>query len=314
MNYFWPGSVSCAAHGFTSEKVANYMLTHRWLAPLALVVAATTWGLVWYPYRLLEQAGLIGSVSSVLTYSVALPPLLILALRHRLAAPDERGLLLVLALVAGWTNLAYVLAVIDGEVVRVMLLFYLAPLWTVPCARLILNEHASRAAWMVIALALGGAWVMLARDGGWPLPHNAAEWLGLSAGMGFAFTNVLTRRLKSAPIVLRSLWVFAGVAAVSIVYATVEGATPGVVQVLDGSGWWLVLIIALALLLATFTAQFGLAHTPANQAVVILLAELVVAALSSRWLAGEMMDTREWIGGAMIVTASLFSGRMEKHV
>ncbi len=290
------------------------MLTHRWLAPLALVVAATTWGLVWYPYRLLEQAGLIGSVSSVLTYLVALPPLLILAMRNRLAAPEEQGLLLALALVAGWTNLAYVLAVIDGEVVRVMLLFYLAPLWTVPCARLILNERASRLAWMVIALALGGAWVMLSRDGDWPLPHSAAEWLGLSAGMGFALTNVLTRRLKAAPIVLRSLWVFAGVTAVSIVYATLEGATPGVVRVLDSSGWWLVLMIALALLLATFTAQFGLAHTPANQAVVILLAELVVAALSSRWLAGELMDTQEWIGGAMIVTASLFAGRMEKHV
>ncbi len=301
-------------HWVHLKKVANYMLTHRWLAPLALVVAATTWGLVWYPYRLLEQAGLIGSVSSVLTYLVALPPLLILVLRHRLAAPDELGLLLVLAVVAGWTNLAYVLAVIDGEVVRVMLLFYLAPLWTVPCARLILNERASSMAWVVIALALGGAWVMLARNGDWPLPQSAAEWLGLSAGMGFALTNVLTRRLKAAPIVLRSLWVFVGVVTVSIVYATAEGATPGVVRVLDGSGWWLVLLIALALLLATFTAQFGLAHTPANQAVVILLAELVVAALSSRWLAGEMMDTRESIGGAMIVTASLFSGRMTKHV
>lgn len=289
------------------------MPSSRWLAPLALLAAATTWGLIWYPYRILEQAGLSGSVASVLTYLVALPPLLILAMRSRLADPEERRLLLALALVSGWTNLAYVLAVIHGEVMRVMLLFYLAPLWTVPFARLLLNEHASRIALLVIALALTGAWVMLAGEGGFPVPHNAAEWLGLSAGIGFALANVLTRRLKSAPIALRSLWVFAGVTAVSTLYATAEGATPGVVRVLDGQGWWLVAAIALALLFATFTMQYGLSHTPANRAVVILLAELVVAAISSRWLAGEVMEAHEWIGGGMIVAATLFSGRMEKN-
>jgi drug/metabolite transporter (DMT)-like permease len=289
------------------------MPANRWLAPLALLVAATTWGLVWYPYRLLQEAGLTGSVASVLTYLVALPPLLILAMRQRLAEAQERGLLIALALVVGWTNLAYVLAVIHGEVVRVMLLFYLAPLWTVPFARFLLHEHAGRNAWLVIALALAGAWVMLVGEGGVPLPHNAAEWLGLSAGMGFALSNVLTRRLKATPIVLRSLWVFAGVVTVSTLYATFEGATPQAIRVLDVSGWWLVGLIALALLLATFTVQYGLANTPANQAVVILLAELVVAALSSRWLAGEVMDSNEWIGGAMIIAASLISARMENH-
>ena len=289
------------------------MPSSRWLAPLALVVAATTWGLVWYPYRLLEQAGLTGSVASVLTYLVAVPPLLIFALRRRLADPEERGLLIALALSAGWTNLAYVLAVINGEVVRVMLLFYLAPLWTVPFARLLLNEHAGRIAWLVIVLALAGAWVMLTGEGGFPLPHGVAEWMGLSAGMGFALSNVLTRRLKAAPIALRSLWVFVGVVTVSTLYAGGEGASVGAAGVLDASGWWLVAVIALALLLATFSVQYGLAHTPANRAVVILLAELVVAALSSRWLAGEVMDLHEWIGGAMIVAATLFSGRMEKH-
>ncbi len=288
------------------------MPSSRWLAPLALVVAATVWGLVWYPYRLLEEAGLTGSVASVLTYLVALPPLLILAMRQRLADPDDRRLLLALALVSGWTNLAYVLAVIQGEVMRVMLLFYLAPLWTVPFARLLLNEHASRVSWLVVLLAVGGAWVMLAAEAGLPVPRNAAEWLGLSAGIGFALSNVLARRLKSAPIALRTLWVFAGVVTVSMLYATAEGATPGVVRALDVQGWWLVLAIALALLFATFSMQYGLSHTPANRAVVILLAELVVAALSSRWLAGEIMEMREWIGGGMIVAATLFSGRMEK--
>lgn len=285
----------------------------RWLPPLALLVAATTWGLIWYPYRLLEEAGISGSVASLLTYLAGLPVLMFLAFRGRIADREEQRWLLALAITAGWTNLAYVLAVIHGEVMRVMLLFFLAPLWTVVIARIVLKERIGLFGVPVIALSLIGAWVMLSGDGALPLPANTAEWLGLSAGVGFALTNVLTRRVRSAPIALRSLWVFAGVAVVSTVYATAEGSTPHVVRVLDAVDWAWVVFVGLMLLLATFSVQYGLAHTPANQAVIILLSELVVAALSARLLAGELMDARDWIGGGMIVAATLFSGRMHKE-
>lgn len=287
------------------------MLHTRWLAPFGLVIAATTWGLIWYPYRLLQEAGIAGSIASLLTYCAGLPVLLVLAMRTRIADPSERRWLLALALSAGWTNLAYVLAVIHGEIMRVMLLFYLAPLWTVVFARVLLAERVGWRGAPVILLSLMGAWIMLAGGGGLPLPGSVAEWLALSAGMGFALANVVTRRVRSAPIALRSLWVFAGVAVVSIVYATAEGHTPHVVGALDGWGWSLVVFTGALLLLATFTVQYGLAHTPANQAVVILLSELVVAAVAARLLAGERMSAEEWLGGGMIVAATLFSGLLQ---
>lgn len=288
------------------------MLSSSILPPLSLILAATVWGLVWYPYRLLEEAGISGSVASLLTYLIGLPVFLLLIDRHRLGERSERAWLLALAIAAGWTNLAYVLAVIHGEVMRVLLLFYLAPLWTVLFARLLLAERAGRMAYAVIGLSLAGAYVMLSESGGLPLPTNAAEWLGLSAGVGFALTNVLTRKISSAPIALRSLAVFAGVAVLSALYAIHEGSSPQIVLTLDAKSWWLVIGIALALLLATFTVQYGLAHTPANRAIVILLSELVVAAIASRYLADEMMNLQEWIGGAMIVAATLFSGQVEQ--
>ena len=43
----------------------------------------------------------------------------------------------VMGLAIGWSNLAYVLGILEGEVMRVLLLFYLAPLWTVPIARIV---------------------------------------------------------------------------------------------------------------------------------------------------------------------------------
>jgi drug/metabolite transporter (DMT)-like permease len=286
------------------------MLSKTLLAPLGLILAASIWGLIWYPYRLLEQAGVSGAVASLLTYLFGVPLLLLLVSRARAAATEERGLLLALALAAGWTNLAFVLAVIHGEVMRVLLLFYLAPLWTVFFARALLGETSGWVAYLVIALSVAGAYVMLSESGGLPLPTNNAEWLGMSAGIAFALTNVLTRKIRSAPIALRSLWVFLGVVLWSSLYATYQGGAPHVVFSLAPRDWLLVAVIGVSLLLATFMVQYGLARTPANRAIVILLSELVVAAIASRWLADEAMNPREWVGGAMIVAATLFTVKM----
>ena len=58
--------------------------------------------------------------------------------------------------------------------------------------------------------------------------------------------------------------------------------------------------------------QFGLVHTPANQAIVIMLSEVGFAAVSAWLLAGETIGVQEWAGGAMIIAASLFTTKMGK--
>ena len=290
------------------------MLTDRrhWLAPLALLVAATIWGIVWYPYRLLEAAGVSGSLASLLTYLVALAIMLVLFPPRWYWPPSHHGALLLVALTAGWTNLAYVLAVIDGEIMRVLLLFYLAPLWTVLFSRLLLGERAGGWGALVIVMALAGAVVMLYSPGApLPLPENRAEWLGLSAGITYALSNVLSRRLKAVPTERRSVWIFAGVLLIAVLPATSDPTMPAVVSALAMPHWGLVLLTGVLLIVATFTAQYGLAHTPANRAIVILLSELVAAAFFSWFWAGELMSGREWLGGALIVAAGLFSGKLE---
>ena len=84
----------------------------------------------------------------------------------------------------GWSNLAYVLGVLEGEVMRVLLLFYLAPLWTVPLARILLHERLDRRGMMVMALAFAGAMAMLWHpELGVPWPSSRAEWLGFGGGL-----------------------------------------------------------------------------------------------------------------------------------
>ena len=283
----------------------------RTLAITSLVYAATLWGLVWYPYRLLDQAGVGGIASGFFTYAT---PLLLLGWLHVRALRAARGhwlWLSALGLAAGWTNLAYVLAVLEGEVVRVLLLFYLSPLWTVLFARFLLHEKLNRAGWAVMALAAGGALVMLWQPGEWPLPGHRAEWLGLSAGVMFAASNVISRHLDGVAEGAKSVSVWAGVAVLALIGLALRPAELDFMAAAASSTWLLLIGLGLAIGSMTYAVQYGLARVPANQAIVIFLFELVVAAIAAYFLSDERMGVQEWIGAAMIVTASLFSGRME---
>jgi len=215
-----------------------------------------------------------------------------------------------LALVAGWTNLSYVLAVIDGEVMRVMLLFYLSPLWTIIMAHFWLKERANLKSVSVIAVSLTGAFIMLWQPGALPLPQNTAEWLAMSAGMGFAMTNVITRKSTHLTVASKSMAVWLGVLMMTLVFMpfqTLPVPNPAAFTLLQ---CLILLVIALLIMAATLVVQYGITHIPVTRASVLFMFELVVAAIASYYLANEAMELHEWVGGSLIVAAALFAAKI----
>jgi drug/metabolite transporter (DMT)-like permease len=260
----------------------------------------------------LQAAGVGGALSSFLTYLFALLPALILFRNRRAQLRKSPWLLMAIAVAAGVCNLGFVLAMIQGEVVRVMLLFYLAPLWTLVLGRLLLGERAGAVGYLVIALSVTGAIVMLWHPGGrWPLPYTVAEWLGLGAGMAFALTNVLSRKASDIDEAIKAGSVWAGVTLVALPVAILTEHPMQALAAMDARTWLLVVLIALTLFCVNLIVQFGLARTSANRAIVIMLSELVFAAASSYFLAFEQIGWRDWLGGAMLVLAALCSGQLE---
>jgi drug/metabolite transporter (DMT)-like permease len=284
------------------------------VAVLSLLNAAMVWGLIWYPYRALAQQGVSGTLATFLTYTIALVFGLLLfgPVWRELRTAGWWGVVLTLS--AGWTNLGYVLATLGGEVMRVLLLFYLAPLWTVLLSRIMLGERLNRYGYTVIALSLGGAFVMLWRpEHGVPMPQNLAEWIGLSAGFSFAMTNVLVRRVQHLSIDFKSATVWLGTSLLTLSALLYHGNVAAQVRSIAPGTWGLMLAVALVLCATSFAVQYGLTHLPANQAIVLFMFELVVAAVSSYLLAGEKMGVREIAGAVLIVTASLFSGKLHNE-
>jgi drug/metabolite transporter (DMT)-like permease len=272
------------------------------------LTGATVWGLVWYPYRVLQAQGMSGIEASILTYLVAF--MIGLGLWHKkLRGLPLHPMLFAVGLAAGACNLGFVMGTLLGEVTRVLLLFYLSPLWTVIFARLLLGERLSATGALIIAISLAGACIMLWDPAlGLPWPQSLAEWLGLGAGICFALSNVLIKKTSNIPIEQKVLAVFVGVMAWSVFFWFFFPGTPWKLEALS---WLMLLVVGLTLVFTNVIVQYAISHTRASQAIVIMLFELVVAAFASWWLAGEMLGLRDWIGGALIIGASLLSTRME---
>ncbi|SAL70247.1 multidrug DMT transporter permease [Caballeronia terrestris] len=281
------------------------------LPTLAIMLGASVWGVIWYPMRMLAALGLSGTAASATTSAAAC--LFVLALRrHAIRTVSWHWLLAALALAAGVTNIGFVWGAIHGQVMRVLLLFYLTPAWTAVFAHFILHERLTRSGVALAGLSLAGAMTMLwSPELGMPLPANLAEWAGLMAGMGFAMSNVLIvkicRVLPDMKAEMRTATIFGG-AAIVAAFATLFEAMP-TPPAASQMGTVVFIVIGLGVVLASnnMLVQVGLAKVPANRASIIMLFELVVTALSAWAFAGEVPGPREWAGGACIVVACVLS-------
>ena len=292
------------------------LVKQKLLAIVAVVTTALVWGLMWYPFRVLSQQGISTAHTSLLVYLLA--ALLGGVLFFDIYRKQLRWhpVLPLLALLFGWCNFSYTWAVSEGMVMRVLLLFYLSPLWSAFFSRLLLHERLTRSGWLVVALSLAGCMIILYRPGlldGAALLSQRYEWLALSGGITFALGNVLSKRARDLPVPVKSATIWAGVALMGLLAL---GARQQLGSLLDVS-WTAVLILALlgATLLATsIISQHGVSLLPANQTMTLMLLELVFAAISAYLLAGEAMRLQEWLGAALIGGASLLSGQMTQPV
>ncbi len=288
------------------------MPTKRNVVPVAgLLSGALVWGLIWYPYRVLQDAGISGALATALTYGFAMLCGVFILPRLWRERNTLGGWALLLVFSAGWANLGYVLGMLHGEVMRVLLLFYLAPVWTILFSYWLLGERLDRYGYAIVLLSLGGALVMLWKpEVGLPFPQNVAEWLGLTAGIGFALSNVVSRRSSHLSVEVKSFSLWLGTLLLTLPFLWWQGGMSQQLTTVSAGFWGLLLLMGLVLCATSFAVQYGVTHIPANRAVVLFLFELVVAALASWMLADEKMVLREWIGAALIVSATLLSSRM----
>jgi drug/metabolite transporter (DMT)-like permease len=279
------------------------------LPVFALLLNALVWGVSWWPFRQLAAQGLHPLWATALIYGISLMCLLAWrpAAWRGLAAHPALWLLM---LASGLTNVGFNWAVTVGDVVRVVLLFYLMPAWSILLAWWLLGEKPTRGALLRLAMALLGVMLVLKTpDSPWPFPETAADGLALMGGFCFALTNALLRKLQHTPDSARAVAMFAG-GTFTATGVALAGVAHGVVPALPAMSvaWWpLALLLSAAFLAGNLALQYGAARLAAHMTALIMLSEVVFASLSAVLLGAAALSGRTVAGGCLIGLAALLA-------
>lgn len=275
----------------------------------ALLVGALFWGMLWWPLKALGGSGVSGSIVQVFAYGLAALILLPFALRRMHEWREQLGVLAIITLMGGWANASLVTSLTEGSVVRVMLLFFLAPVWTILAARLFLGEAFTRMRLVSLLLALAGLVATLGGPQLFSTPLSMIDLLALSSGLAFALNNVAVRVGHRLPDSARATAMIVGCALIALGFL-VFGAKP--VQVLDASQIGSMLAFGLLWILpGTLATFYGVARLDAGKAAILLLSELVVAVFSAVLIGGEHLSWREMLGGTLILSAAVIEASTE---
>ncbi len=294
------------------RSIPSSQPTSQHFPALSCMVAAVLWGLLWYPLRLLEEMGVPGLWSTLIIYCSAMIFLLPTCWRWRADFLRRKTDYMLVGVFSGWANIAFILAMLEGEVVRVLLLFYLSPIWAILLAYFILGERLTKAGLVALVLAMLGAALMLWNPDLIDLnTMSLADFYAITSGMAFAVTNVVLRKIGDVPIGMKM-----GPAWLGVIVLTLCGlliAQPQLPEITIQSGVFAFLIGFPMMTVLTWTAQYGVTFLPIQRSSVIFLLEIVAGAVSAALLTDEIVSNIEYIGGALIIFAGLISVIKEKN-
>ena len=291
-------------------------MTRPALAVLALALNALVWGLSWWPLRQLDVDGLHPLWTTACVFTLATVVLSFISPSGWVHFKQHPQLWWLMA-ASGLTNVGFNWAVTTGDVVRVVLLFYLMPTWSLLLAWWLLGERPTRGALTRLGLALMGVVLVLKTpESPWPLPQDLSDLLAILGGFCFALTNIWLLRLQHTSESSRMIAMFSGGALMAVacaVLATLAGVAAWVPhasvteQMLTWSPW--VLGLSAAFLVSNFALQYGAARLSAHTTAMVMMSEVVFASVSSVALGASVLTWRVGVGGGMIVLAALLASQ-----
>lgn len=287
------------------------------LPSLAIVLSAAFWGSMWMPLHAAHATGLSGAWVAWMIYGVPAFLVLPFALRNGAQGLVAGGWpLLWLGLSTGICNYLYATSVVYGDVARIVLLFYVNPVWSVLLERIVLKTRITPGRAAALAVGLIGM-IVLNYDGeGLPLPRSFAEWGGLAAGFCWAIGLVTMRLTPRVGMVEKAF----------LQYATAM-AFGGLILALgvfpDQADWsavrwpaatfWIVIVAGIWVLPGLLLSFWAAARLSPTRASMLFMAEVVVGVVTAAIWTDYPFGWREGIGGAIIVSAGVLEVLFGAH-
>jgi len=273
------------------------------LPVLVLLFGSVLWGLSWIPLKNFRELGIEGIPFTFVGYGAVAILLLPIFIKQYPIWREQQKFIWIILVLSGFANLAFTSAIMYGDVVRVMVLFYLIPAWGVIGGWFFLKEKIDSIRWITVSFALIGAFLVL---GGFKIFNAPPSWIDLLAlGSGFALSmnNIAFRASAYLPLASKMAAIFLGSFFLAGLLIGVEVQT---MPVVSSTTWFMVIgFVASWVFIATISTQWAVTKLEVGRASILIIMELITAVVSAMWIGGERLNGLEMLGGLLILIAAV---------
>lgn len=277
------------------------------MAKAAAVYSGLIFGLFWIPLRFLESQNVPGVWPAVLINGTAATIMIPIVIWRWKRFVFGGWRFHVAGLLAGTTLVFYAAGLLYTDVVRIIVLYYMLPIWGFLLARIFLGAVITRIRWLAMGLGFTGLFIIFGADAGLPLPRNVGDWMGLASGFIWAIAATMILADKTSAVIDYALYylVWGGIGTIIVLAFSGDLAAWPNTQIVADSMIWIIPLAILGIVPAGFATLYAPAYLNPGTVGLLFMTEISISVGTAAVFAGEPFGLREAIGVILISTAGL---------
>ena len=277
------------------------------LPSFAVFLCGAAWGGFWFPLRLLAQFGVGGAwVSLIFALVAILVPLPWIILKFK--SLEQFWVQMFTGLLIGFGFTLYNISFALTDVLHVILLFYLTPIWSTLIAMWFYGERLTWSRGLAIAAGFLGMALILGFKNGIPFPQRLGDWLSLFSGMLWALGTTRSHRRPTSQVALPAFAFAVGcfvTSAAALLIADQMGSSLSHSTNIWPAMPWIVGLALIIFVPPNYVVLWASQRLDSGRIGILLLSEVMVGSITAALYAGEKFGAAEIIGTALIICAGL---------
>ena len=276
------------------------MLIFNKFPNLTVIVSCFFWGSYWIPLRYIDSDS-NGSLWPIF-FSFLLLSLLLLKplVKTFYVIFNERNYFFFLGCLFAATGITfYSESLLRGEIAKVVVLFYLCPIWGTIFAKIFLGNKLTLKRLLSIILGIIGLEIMVGIEKGIIFPTSIVEWIALSAGLSWAMGMTLFHLAKSTSGFEKTALTALIIPFVFLALCLVpDGRTlemPNQLISVNVIYLWMVLFAVVWLLPSILLTYFSVEILDPGRINILLAFEVAFGFISASLLTNEIICPREYL-------------------
>lgn len=281
------------------------------MAKLMSAYAGVIFGIYWIPLRALDANGFSGPWAIVAINAIPLAcivPFVIVRFRKLAGygASFHIGTLLLGAAITLYSS-----AFLFTDVITVVVLYYLLPLWGFLLARIFIKEAITPIRWISMALGFLGILVIFGIETGYPIPEKPGDWMALLSGFLWSAGSLFLLLDKRSTAIDCGLG-FIVWGTIGAIIAAISTTALGIMHLPDVSAIpnvipWLIPVALLVVIPGSFATVVGPRVLNPGVVGILFMTEISVGTVSAALLTEEPFGIQQ-ISGVLIIS---FAGILE---